>query len=54
MWSERIQGRLKPWHLTFDVRSLTGMLAIILLLIHAIWAAVVLLSKDARLIAGAT
>ena len=76
VWSERIQGRLKPWHLaffglglvcdtvgtglmfemagglTFDVHGLTGMLAIILMLIHAVWAAVVLLRKDAKMIAN--
>jgi uncharacterized repeat protein (TIGR03987 family) len=76
VWSERIQGRLKPWHLaffglglvcdtvgtglmfemagglTFDVHGLTGLLAIILMLIHALWAAVVLLRKDAKMIAN--
>lgn len=72
VWSERIAGRLKPWHLaffylglicdtvgtgmmfsfakgmTFDVHGVTGMLAIILMLIHAGWAHVVLVRKDER------
>ncbi len=72
VWSERIAGRLKPWHLvffllglvcdtvgtgmmfafvgglTFDVHGVTGMLAIILMLVHAVWAAVVLVRKDER------
>jgi uncharacterized repeat protein (TIGR03987 family) len=38
--------------LTFDVHGLTGLLAIILMLIHAVWAAAVLLRKDARMIAN--
>ena len=70
VWSERIQGRLKPWHLvffilglvcdtwgtglmldfagglTFDIHGLTGLIAIILMFIHAAWAAVVLLRKN--------
>ena len=70
VWSERISGRLKPWHLvffwlglacdtlgtgmmfefagglTFDVHGLTGLLAIVLMFIHAIWATVVLVRKD--------
>jgi uncharacterized repeat protein (TIGR03987 family) len=70
VWSERIQGRLKPWHLaffilglvfdtwgtgmmfefvggmTFDVHGITGLIAILLMLIHAIWALIVLLKKD--------
>jgi uncharacterized repeat protein (TIGR03987 family) len=36
--------------LTYDVHGLTGLLAIILMLIHAIWATVVLLKKNERLI----
>ncbi len=32
--------------MTFDVHGLTGVLAIILMLIHAVWASVVLLRKD--------
>ena len=70
VWSERIAGRLKPWHLiffvlglicdtvgtgmmfdyvggmAFDIHGISGLLAIILMLIHAIWAAVVLVKKD--------
>jgi uncharacterized repeat protein (TIGR03987 family) len=70
VWSERFQGRLKPWHLvffwtglvfdtwgtglmmdmagglTFDLHGVTGVIAIVLMLIHAIWATVVLIRKD--------
>lgn len=70
VWAERIQGRLKWWHLvffflglicdtlgtgmmfeavggmTYDVHGITGLFAIILMLIHAVWAFVVLLRKD--------
>jgi uncharacterized repeat protein (TIGR03987 family) len=70
VWSERLAGRLKPWHLaffvlglifdtwgtgmmfefvggmTFDVHGITGLIAILLMLVHAIWAAVVLFRKD--------
>jgi len=70
VWSERIQGRLKPWHLvffvlglicdtwgtglmldfagglTFDVHGISGLLAIILMFIHAAWALVVLVRKN--------
>ncbi len=70
VWSERIMGRLKPWHLgffiaglvfdtwgtgmmldfaggmTFDVHGITGLIAIVLMLIHAVWALVVLVRKD--------
>ena len=72
VWSERIAGRLKPWHLaffylglacdtvgtgmmfllaggmTFDVHGLTGLLAIILMLLHAVWATIVLVRKDEK------
>ena len=74
VWSERIAGRLKSWHLVFfwigftfdttgtgmmfemagrigtDIHSLTGILAILLMLIHAIWATVVLLRKNEKAI----
>jgi len=74
VWSERIAGKLKPWHLaffwlgfvcdtwgtgmmfdmaggmTFDVHGISGSLAIILMLVHAIWATIVLLRKDTRMI----
>ena len=70
VWSERIQGRLKPWHLiffvlglicdtwgtglmldfagglTFDIHGVSGLLAIILMFIHAVWALVVLIRKN--------
>jgi uncharacterized repeat protein (TIGR03987 family) len=74
VWSERIAGKLKPWHLaffwvgfvfdtwgtgmmfdwaggiTFDVHGISGTLAIVLMLIHAVWATIVLIRKDERLI----
>jgi len=74
VWGERIQGRLKPWHLvffilglicdtwgtglmigfvggmTFDIHGISGLIAIVLMLIHAIWAAVVLIRKDEHMI----
>ena len=34
----------------FDIHSLTGVLAILLMIIHAIWATVVLVRKDERMI----
>jgi uncharacterized repeat protein (TIGR03987 family) len=70
VWGERIQGRLKVWHLVFfylglvcdtvgtgmmfdfvggmafDIHGVTGLLAIILMLVHAVWATVVLVRKD--------
>jgi len=70
VWSERISGRLKVWHLvffwmglvcdtwgtglmfdfaggmTFDVHGVTGVLAIVLMLVHAVWATVVLARHD--------
>ena len=69
VWSERIAGRLKGWHLIFfwlglicdttgtaimmdfaggltaDVHGVTGMAAILLMIIHAIWATVVLAAR---------
>ena len=74
VWSERIQGRLKYWHLAFfvlglvcdtwgtglmfemaggmafDLHGISGLLAIVLMFIHAVWAAVVLLQKDEKAI----
>ncbi len=74
VWSERIAGRLKPWHLaffglglvcdtwgtglmfdmvgglTYDLHGLSGVLAIVLMFVHAAWAAAVLWKKDERLI----
>jgi uncharacterized repeat protein (TIGR03987 family) len=70
VWSERLAGRLKPWHvaffwlgllfdtwgtgmmfeyvggMTFDIHGITGLIAILLMLIHAVWALVVLVRKD--------
>jgi len=70
VWSERIQGKLKIWHLvffwlglvcdtwgtglmiemagglTFDIHGVTGVIAILLMLIHAIWATLVLIKRD--------
>lgn len=74
VWSERIQGRLKPWHLAFfvlgltcdtwgtglmfeyvggmafDIHGISGLIAIVLMLIHAVWALVVLIRKDEKAI----
>ena len=74
VWSERLAGRLKSWHLIFfwiglvfdttgtgmmfemvgsigaDIHSITGILAILLMLIHAIWATVVLVLKNEKAI----
>lgn len=36
--------------LTYDIHGLTGLLAIVLMFIHAVWATVVLLKKDEKLI----
>ena len=70
VWSERIQGQLKPWHLvffalglvcdtwgtglmfdfaggmTFDIHGITGMIAIVLMFIHALWALIVLVQRN--------
>jgi len=70
VWSERIQGKLKPWHLVFfylglvcdtwgtglmmkaagglttDIHGVTGVVAILLMMIHAVWATIVLIKKD--------
>jgi uncharacterized repeat protein (TIGR03987 family) len=72
VWSERVAGRLKAWHLVFfwlglicdtvgtgmmfemaggmraDLHAVTGLLAIILMFVHAIWATIVLARKDER------
>ena len=74
VWSERIAGRLKPWHLvffvlglicdtwgtgmmidwvggmTFDVHGISGLIAILLMFVHAIWAFVVLTKKNEKMI----
>ncbi len=38
--------------LTFDIHGLSGVLAIVLMFIHAIWATVVLVRKDEKMIAN--
>lgn len=75
VWSEKIQGELKKWHLIlfwigllfdttgttlmskiakggfqFNFHGITGLLAIVLMLFHAIWATVVLFkgNSDAK------
>ena len=74
VWSERISGRLKPWHLLFfwlgltfdaagtgmmmemaggltaDIHGVTGVAAIVLMIIHAVWATVVLARHNERMI----
>ncbi len=74
VWSERIIGELKPWHLVFfvlglicdtwgtgmmfemvggmmfDIHGITGVIAILLMFLHAVWASVVLLRKNERAI----
>ena len=74
VWSERLQGRLKAWHLVFfvlglicdtwgtgmmlemaggltrDIHSVTGVIAILLMFVHALWALIVLLRKDEKAI----
>jgi len=73
VWSEKIQGSLRKWHLimfwigfafdttgttlmakiandvvTFNFHAITGVAAILLMLIHAIWATKVIKSKDMK------
>ena len=74
VWSERLAGRLKPWHLImfvvglifdswgtgmmfdfvggmmFDVHGVTGLIAILLMLVHALWAGVVLWQQNEQAI----
>jgi uncharacterized repeat protein (TIGR03987 family) len=74
VWSERLAGRLKAWHLAFfwagfvcdttgtglmmemsggdlfSIHGLTGVLAILLMLVHAVWASLVLARKDEKAI----
>ncbi len=38
--------------LTFDIHGLSGMLAIFLMFVHAIWATVVIVRKDEKMIAN--
>ncbi len=71
VWSEKIQGELKKWHLAifwiglifditgttlmgkianggfqFNFHGITGLLAIILMLFHALWAAIVIVRNN--------
>lgn len=71
VWSEKIQGNLKKWHLitfwiglifdtlgttlmskmandglSFNFHGVTGMIAIALMLFHAIWATIVLMKNN--------
>lgn len=73
VWSEKIQGELKKWHLVifwigliFDTlgttlmsklagsgfklnfHGITGIIAIVLMLFHAVWATVVLVKNDKK------
>jgi uncharacterized repeat protein (TIGR03987 family) len=74
VWSERLAGRLKSWHLVcfwagfvfdttgttlmgvmagsmkFDFHGITGALAIVLMLGHAIWAFFALLMKQEKVL----
>ena len=74
VWSERIKGQLKTWHLiffwagiicdtwgtglmfdmaggmTFDIHGISGMSAILLMFIHAVWATIVLLKNNEKMI----
>lgn len=75
VWSEKIQGRLKRWHLlvfwigllldtagttimsilapggfNFNFHGITGLLAILLMLFHALWATVVLVRNENKMI----
>ena len=74
VWSERLAGRLKGWHLIFfwvglafdttgtgimfemaggmgsDIHSVTGLTAILLMLVHAVRATVVLVIKNEKAI----
>ena len=74
VWSERLAGRLKGWHLIFfwgglvcdtagtgimfemaggigvDIHSVTGVIAILLMLVHAVWATAVLVLKNEKAI----
>lgn len=74
VWSERISGQLKPWHLiffvlgltcdtwgtgmmfemvggmNFDIHGITGLIAIVLMLVHAVWAFIVIIKKDEKAI----
>ncbi len=72
VWSEKLQGRLKPWHIvlfmfglildswgtgimfritdgvSFSFHGIAGLVAIIFMFIHIIWAVVVLIKNEKR------
>jgi uncharacterized repeat protein (TIGR03987 family) len=72
VWSERLAGRLRPWHaalfwvglvadttgtelmrqhaggFSLGVHTVTGILALTVMLLHAVWATVVLWRRDER------
>ena len=73
VWSERIAGRLRGWHLIFfwiglatdasgtammaairgiflNFHVVTGLAALLLMLVHAVWATIVLSGKDEKAI----
>ena len=74
VWAEKIQKRLKAWHLPvfwagftcdtwtgamgimsgsliqFNFHGLTGLLAIVLMLFHAVWATIVIVRKNESMI----
>ena len=77
VWSEKIQGTLKKWHLVifwtglafdtigtslmselaqdgfkFNFHGITGLLAIILMLVHALWATYVIIRNNERAKSG--
>ena len=76
VWSERLAGRLKGWHLVFfwgglvfdttgtgimfemagqiraDIHSVTGVVAILLMLVHAVWATTVLVLRNEKAISN--
>ncbi len=77
VWSEKIQGTLKKWHLVifwtglafdtigtslmselaqngfkFNFHGITGLLAIVLMLVHALWATYVIIRNNERAKSG--
>ncbi|MGB2805538.1 MAG: HsmA family protein [Candidatus Zixiibacteriota bacterium] len=73
VWSEKIAGKLKGWHLIFfwiglatdasgtammaavrgiffNFHTITGIAALLLMFVHAVWATIVLLGKDEKAI----
>ncbi len=75
VWAEKIQKRLKVWHVVvfwlgltcdtigtgamgkmvgsliqFNFHGLTGLAAILLMLFHAVWATIVMVRKDEKMI----